>query len=269
MPVLSDIELVEHAVREAGAIARGFYGGHYKQWDKGKGQPVTDADVAVDRYLRETLRAARPDYGWLSEETEDDRTRLGAENAFVVDPIDGTIAFLKGRPHFAVSVAIVRRNRPVTACVYNPVMEEFFAASKGRGATLNGAAIHVSATSALEGCRVLAAKDMLTHPAWGKPPLEPWPAMHIESRNSIAYRMALVAAGTFDAALALSTKRDWDMAAADLIVHEAGGAATDHTGATLLYNRAETLQPSFVCANPALHARILERLRNVKLPRSS
>jgi len=269
VPASSDLALVEHAVREAGAIARGYFGGRYKTWDKGKGQPVTDADVAVDRFLHETLRAARPDYGWLSEETEDDPARLAAEYTFVVDPIDGTIAFLKGRPHFAISVAIVRQNRPVTACVYNPVTEEFFAAAKGQGAKLGGTAIHVSDRRNLEGCRLLAAKDMLIHPAWSKPPLTPWPAMHIESRNSIAYRMALVAAGAFDAAIALSAKRDWDMAAADLIVHEAGGVVTDHTGAMLFCNRAETLQPSFICAGPYLHARLLEQLRNVKLPRSS
>jgi myo-inositol-1(or 4)-monophosphatase len=267
VPDRSDFALVENAVREAGAIARGFFGGDYKRWDKGKGQPVTEADIAVDRYLRQTLTRARPDYGWLSEETDDDRTRLSAANTFVVDPIDGTVAFMKGRPHFAVSVAVVRAERPVTACVYNPVSEEFFAAAKGEGARLNGVPIHVSGCAEIEDCRMLASKTLFEHPGWNTPPLAPWPPMQVETRNSIAYRMALVACGSFDAALVLSTKRDWDMAAADLIVQEAGGMVTDHLGAVLRYNRAETLQPSMVCAGTALHARLLERLRNLKLPR--
>ena len=254
-------------MRAAGAIACKYYGGDYKKWDKGKGQPVTEADLAVDQYLRETLTAARPGYGWLSEETEDDPSRIERRNVFVVDPIDGTIAFLKNRPHFTICIAVVCDGRPVVGAVHNPVLDECFAATSGEGASLNGKAIHVSARTELEGCRMLSDRAMLEHPAWNNPPNRPWPPMHIETRNSVAYRMALVASGAFDATLALSAKRDWDMAAADLIVREAGGAMTTHTGDIPRYNGVHAIQPSLIAAAPALHAQILSRVGHINLQR--
>ncbi|MGN6516726.1 MAG: 3'(2'),5'-bisphosphate nucleotidase CysQ [Rhizomicrobium sp.] len=260
-----DRALIEEAVRSAGEIARRYYGGDYKRWDKGKGQPVTEADIAVDKYLRETLTAARPDYGWLSEETEDDPARLAKRSVFVVDPIDGTIAFLKNRPHFTVCVALVRDERAVIGVVLNPILNECYAASAEQGASLNGAPIHVSRRAQLEGGRMCAARSMFEHPAWNDPPNRPWPPMHIETRNSVAYRMALVASGAFDAAVALSAKHDWDMAAADIIVREAGGVVTTHDGTVPRYNRAQAIQPSFVAAGPALHEQILSRVRHLKL----
>lgn len=254
-------------MRAAGDIAKRYFGGEYRQWDKGAGQPVTEADLAVDKYLRETLTHARPDYGWLSEETEDDTSRLQKQNVFVVDPIDGTIAFLKKRPHFTICVALVRDGRPVLGVVLNPILDECFAASEGLGATMNGLAIHVSERAELEGCRMCAARDMLEHPAWNNPPNRPWPPMHIETRNSVAYRMALVAQGAYDATLALSAKRDWDMAAADIIVREAGGIVTTHDGSVPRYNGESTLQPSLIASGPKLHAEILSRVRHIKLQR--
>ena len=263
----ADAALIEQAVRKAGDIARQYFGGDYKQWDKGKGQPVTDADMAVDKYLRETLTVARPSYGWLSEETKDTPARRGKQFIFVVDPIDGTIAFMKGRPHFTICVAVVENDRPVAGAVYNPMLEEFYAASLGEGATLNGKPIHVSDRTTLEGCRMLGDRAMFQHTAWNRPPAMPWPPMEIETRNSIAYRMVLVAGGKFDATLALSSKRDWDMAAADLIVREAGGIVTTHDGAIPRYNGDKAIQPSLVCAGPALHKQILARVSHIKLPR--
>ena len=266
MPGRDDLALIEQAAREAGAIARSYFGGDYKKWDKGKGQPVTDADIAVDNFLRDALLKARPNFGWLSEETRDDPARHGCARVFVVDPIDGTVAFIKGRPHFAVAVAIVEDTRPTAAVVYNPVLDECFTAALGEGAAMNGAPIHASAQAAIEGCRMLGDKAMLSHPAWNNPPLTPWPEMHIETRNSIAYRMALVADGRFDAALALSAKCDWDLAAADLIVHEAGGLVTDHRGALLHYNGAVPIQRTMLAAAPHLHPLLVDKLRDIRLP---
>ena len=254
-------------MRAAGAIARKYFGGDYKQWSKGKGQPVTEADLAVDKYLRETLTAARPAYGWLSEETEDDSSRLEKRDVFVVDPIDGTIAFLKGKPHFTICAALVRDGRPVIGVVLNPVLDECFGANLGEGATLNGSTIHVSGRAELEGCRMLSDRAMLEHPAWDKPPNRPWPPMHIETRNSVAYRMALVGSGAFDATVALSAKRDWDMAAADIIVREAGGIVTAHDGALPRYNGVQAIQPSLIAAGPKLHAEILSRVHHINLQR--
>jgi myo-inositol-1(or 4)-monophosphatase len=262
----SDLELLESSVREAGAIARKFFGGSYKRWTKAQGSPVTEADLAVDRFLSESLRAARPGYGWLSEETDDDPARLTADAVFVVDPIDGTIAFLKGRPHFTICAAVVRDGRPTAGVVYNPILEECFRAREGAGAFRNGVAVQVGRRACVEGCRMLGDRQMLAHPAWDVPPNRPWPPMEIETRSSIAYRLALVADNSFDAMLALSAKRDWDLAAAHVILTEAGGIATAHDGGVLRYNRPDALQPSVVGANPALHAALLERIAHIKLP---
>lgn len=261
------LALLERAVRAGGGIARSFYGGSYKRWDKSKGNPVTEADLAVDAFLKDTLRAARPDYAWLSEETEDDPARLTAQSVFVVDPIDGTIAFMKAKPHFTICAGVVRDGLPVAGVVYNPISEECFTARLGHGAHLNGSPIHVSNRAALEGCRMLSDKAMLAHPAWDTPPNRPWPPMHVESRGSVAYRLVLVASGAFDATIALSSKRDWDLAAAQIVLNEAGGIVTAHTGAPLHYNRDTTIQPSLVAAGPGLHAAIIERVGHIVLPR--
>ena len=204
----------------------------------------------------------------LSEETEDDAQRLQARAVFVVDPIDGTIAFMKGRPHFTICAGIVVDGRPVAGAVYNPITEECFTARAGNGAFLNGAPIHVSGRDSIEGCRMLGDKAMFAHKAWDTPPNRPWPPMEIETRGSIAYRIALVACGQFDGMMALSAKRDWDIAAAEIIATEAGGDVTTHTGAKLRYNRESTLQPSLVAAGPKLQPLLLERVSHINLPRS-
>ena len=251
-----DLDLVERCVREAGAIAREIFAGHCKTWAKSDGSPVTEADLAVNKYLTEHLRPARPDYAWLSEESEDDRSRLSASRVFVVDPIDGTLAFVKRKPHFTVSVAVVENEQPVTACVYNPITDECFAAAAGEGAALNGAPIHVSDRDRLEGCNILISRASMADPRW----TAPWPEMHIENPNSIAYRVALVAAGRFDAGLTMAELHDWDLAAADLIIREAGGLLTSIDGERPRYNRESVAQPSALAAGPRLHAVLRSRL---------
>ena len=266
MPEADDLALLTEAAQGAGEIARRYFGGTYKQWDKGKGEPVTEADLAIDKYLRERLTAARPDYGWLSEESVDNEERKATRRTFIVDPIDGTIAFLKSKPHFTHALAIVEDGRPITAVVLNPITRECFAAQAGRGATLDGEPAHPSVTHMVEGCRMLAPKALFEHPAWSSAPNVPWPPMHVEQRNSIAYRLALVGAGIFDAAISLSSKHDWDLAAGDLIVQESGGRITDHRGQILRYNSAVPIQRSMVAAGPSLHPLLIERTRRLNLP---
>lgn len=261
----ADLALLEEAVREAGAIARRFYGGTFKKWNKAAGSPVTEADLAVDAFLTEKLCGARPDYGWLSEETEDDAARLKAARVFIVDPIDGTLAFVKNRPHFTICAGIVEDGRPIAGVVYNPITEECFRARAGGGAMLNGLPIHATTRTTVEGCRMLGDKPMFALPGWSEPPNIPWPPMEIESRSSIAYRIALVASGQFDAMLALTAKHDWDLAAADIILTEAGGKLTTHDGRILRYNGTEAIQPSVVGAGLALHAELLKRVGHLNL----
>ena len=264
----TDLDLLVEASIAAGREALKFFRNDVKIWWKNEGSsPVTAADHAANDILHAMLRGARPGYGWLSEETDDDPARLAAENVFIVDPIDGTVAFLKSKPHFTICAAVVRDGRPIAGVVYNPILEECFTAREGAGAFRNGSAIHVGQRAEIEGCRMLGDKQMLAHAAWNTPPNRPWPPMAIETRSSIAYRAALVADNSFDAMLALSAKRDWDLAAADIILTEADGIMTAHDGAVFRYNRSGAIQPSVVAANPILHAKLLERVSHIKLPR--
>ncbi|MBI1211893.1 MAG: 3'(2'),5'-bisphosphate nucleotidase CysQ [Alphaproteobacteria bacterium] len=258
----ADLDLLTRAAREAGAIAKAAFGSKPKTWEKSKGNPVTEVDLAVNLKLHELLLGARNDYGWLSEESADDPNRLSKQRVFVIDPIDGTLAFIKNKPEFTVCAAVVDNGRPVAAVIFNPMTDELFAAVQGARATLNGKPISVSSTAKLEGARTLVAKDVIRHPAWPRP----WPEMTVENRASIAYRMALVACGTFDSMLSFSSKHEWDIVAGDLIVREAGGLVTSHTGAELRYNQPIPHLRSVICAGPAMHEAILERTRDIKLP---
>jgi myo-inositol-1(or 4)-monophosphatase len=257
-----DLELLTSCIREAGQIAREGFEGSPKSWEKSKGNPVTETDLAVDRFLNERLCGARPEYGWLSEESSDNHERLTRKRLFVVDPIDGTIAFIKRKPEFVVCGAVVEGGVPIVAALLNPITDEMFTARRGAGAWLNGHAIAVSRRAELEGCRMLVARDVIEHKAWTRP----WPTMELGKRGSIAYRMALVANGTYDGMMALSAKHEWDSAAGTLIVQEAGGLATSHAGAALRYNQEIPTHRSLVCAGPALHRAIMARTDRIVLP---
>lgn len=257
----ADLALIAEAAQEAGALALKLRSEgleiEYKEGDS----PVTNADLAADALLKAKLGAARPDYGWLSEETADDPARLSKRRLFVVDPIDGTRAFLKDRPWWAVSIAVVEDRRPIAGVVFAPQLEETFDAIAGGGARLNGEPIAASAAEAIEGCGMLGDPRMFSHPAW---PI-PWPSMRVESKNSTAYRICAVGAGMFDAALALVPKHDWDLAAADLIAGEAGAFVGDHRGRPFRYNGPLPSQPSLICTAPRLAPLILERVRHIAI----
>jgi myo-inositol-1(or 4)-monophosphatase len=240
-------EQVAAAVRGAGALAREAFGKPVKTWLKGT-SPVSEIDIAVDVLLKQHLAAIAPDAGWLSEETEDAPARLMAPRVWIVDPIDGTRAFLAGRPDWAVSVALVETGRPVVGALYAPVSEEFFLAIAGSGATRNGAPIGVSPGDAIAGARVGGPKGYLDRLAAVAPAFTIEPRVH-----SLALRLARVAEGTLDVAVAGGNSHDWDLAAADLLVHEAGGALTTTAGATLVYNGATPVHGVLVAAGRPRH----------------
>lgn len=256
-----DHALLLSAIAQAGAIARRFYQADFDRWDKGKNDPVTEADVAIDTMLRTELMAARPAYGWLSEETEDNPDRLGCDIVWIVDPIDGTRAFIKGLPHFVVSIALSWKGQPVSAAIYNPITDDLYEAQKGQGALLNGIAIQVSECQEIENCRMLGDAALFASQKWQYP----WPEMQIESRNSIALRMGMVASGAWDACLTLAHKADWDIAASDLIVSESGGQATNHRGETFTYNLQNPKHHAVVTAGPALHTKLIDRVSHISL----
>ena len=259
---LADLILIREAAAVAGQMAVDLRAAGLERHTKSDGSPVTNADLAVDAYLRATLTEARPDYGWLSEETADDPLRLSRERVFIVDPIDGTRAYIRDRPWWGVSIALVEAGLPIAGVVVAPDRGETFEATVGGGARLNGKTIAASDTPDLEGAFMLADLQMLKHPDWPTP----WPEMRVESRNAIAYRLCSVACGDVDAMFALSPKMEWDMAAGDLIAREAGCLVTDHRGRPLAYNRAKPSWPSLVCAGPALHRLILSRVQPIDLP---
>jgi myo-inositol-1(or 4)-monophosphatase len=251
-----DRDRLADAVREAGALALQTFRVELRSWIKGKSSPVSEADLDVDALLRRRLLALRP-AGWLSEETEDDPARLRQDEVWVVDPIDGTRGYLEGSPEWTVSVALVRRGRPVIAALYAPVSDELFLAVAGGGATRNGNPISASTGGQLAGAKFAGPKRRL------EPLMEIEPTMHIVPRvPSLALRLARVAHGVIDATIAGPNSHDWDLAAADLLVHEAGGKLTTLTGESPTYNRREPVHDVLVAAGRERHAVLLGLIRD-------
>ncbi len=257
MPETDDLDLLVAAARRAGEIALSYWRNKPESWEKEAGAgPVTEADHAVNDMLHDRLRTARPDYGWLSEESDDGPARLACENLFIVDPIDGTRAFIAGDEAWAHSLAVARGGQVVAAVIYLPAKDKLYAARAGGGAVLNGVPIHPSDRDSLDGATVLSAKNMLTADRWrgGTPPV----TRHF--RPSLAYRMALVAEGRFDAMLTLRDTWEWDVAAGTLIVREAGAEVADRRGNAPRFNNRAPLLPGLLAAPAPVLRGLLDRL---------
>lgn len=253
----SDLTLLTDIAFEAGKLARSFVGEaldiQHKPDDAG---PVTAADHAVNDLLEDRLRSARPDYGWLSEESPDSDARLSAQRVFVIDPIDGTRSFIEGSKAWSHSMAIVENGTPVAAVVYLPMMDRMYSASLGDGARLNGHLIAVSETEQATGANVLATKPSLEPRFWTRSA----PAINRHYRPSLAYRLSLVAEGRYDAMFTFRRSWEWDIAAGALIMSEAGARVTDRRGAALRFNNAIPQSDGVLGANPALHAALLNQM---------
>ncbi len=256
-----DAALLQETVRDAGALARSMFRTELKTWTKGASSPVSEADIAVNDLLEARLRAATPDYGWLSEESADDAARLARRLTWIVDPIDGTRNYLGGHDEWCVSVALVEDAAPVLAAVFAPVSDEFFFAARDRGTTLNGQAVRAAGGSALDFSRVAGPKPMVErlNVSGGEIKLHP-------RIGSLALRLCRVAHGGLDAAFAGGNSHDWDLAAADLIVQEADGRMSDLSGDPILYNRREVTHGVLVAAGRDRHASIVAHFRNRPLP---
>ncbi len=253
----ADLTLLQDAALAAGEIALKYFRADPETWDKGGGQgPVTEADLEIDRMLRHELLAARPDYGWLSEETEDNTARLHHDHVFIIDPIDGTRAFINGEQSFSHSLAIARRGQVVAGVVHLPVRAQTYAARAGAGASLNGAAINVSGCTDIDAAQVLGARPNFDAGNWRGGA----PGWKRHFRPSLAYRLALVGQGRFDAMLTLRAAWEWDVAAGDLIVTQAGGAVSGARGEATSYNNPTPQLSGMIAAPKNLHTGIVDRL---------
>jgi myo-inositol-1(or 4)-monophosphatase len=253
-----DLALLTEAALRSGEIALRFWKRTPRFWDKGGTHgPVTEADIAVNDMLAETLRAARPDYGWLSEETVDDGTRHAAERVFIIDPIDGTRAFLAGEDTFAHSLAVAERGRVTAAAVYLPALDRLYTACDHGPALRDGQEIAVSARAGIDGATLLTTQANLSPDLWpgGVPELKR------SFRASLAYRLCLVAEGRHDGMLTLRDAWEWDIAAGTLIAERAGAVVTDRRGARIAFNAAPPQAAGVLAAPPGLHGALMDRLR--------
>ena len=256
-----DYALLKKAAREAGELGLTYFRKPISVERKMDGTEVSEADLALDVALKLALCGPRPGYGWLSEETEDNPARLERKRVWMVDPIDGTNAFLRHVPEWTISAALVEDGRPVLGVVFNPATDEFFHAMRGDGAFLNDRPIAASEKCALDGALLIASGGLFKKKIWK----EPWPEVKTKWVNSVAYRLALVACGRADATISLSNKSEWDLAAASLLVEEAGGVVTDNHGRAHRYNRPSPRLPSLVASGKALHPLLIERTDRIDL----
>ncbi|KWV91341.1 3'(2'),5'-bisphosphate nucleotidase CysQ [Erythrobacter sp. YT30] len=245
---------LEQIIREAGRIALSRWpgGGHdLASWDKTPGNPVSEADLEVDAFLKRELRALLPSAGWLSEETADDEDRLNRDLLWMVDPVDGTRDFIRGRDGWAVSVALISAGKPLLGTLFAPARGEIFSAEAGRGAQLNGKPITASRRTKLGGARIPvdqlpeAVNDLLI----------------VQKPNSIALRIAMVAADQADLVATLRWGYEWDVAAATLIAREAGAQVSEAFGKPLNFNKRDPRDFGVLVSSPAIHEAIAQRIR--------
>jgi myo-inositol-1(or 4)-monophosphatase len=239
-----DLRLLERAAHAAGARAMEFFGREPDVWWKNEGRsPVSAADLAANDTLNAMLLTARPSYGWLSEETDDDPARLSCETLFVIDPIDGTRSFIAGKDVWCVSAAVVHRGRPVAGVLVAPALGEVYASFAGGPALKNGTEISVASPQDAQVFRLAAAEDMLSR--LDRAHLGDVQRMpHVPS---LAYRIAMAADGRIDGTLVKTNSHDWDLAAADLILANAGGGLVTLDGQPLVYNRPD-VRHGILCA---------------------
>ncbi len=212
---------------------------------KNKGQPVTEADIKIDQYLKDFFKRKTPNFGWLSEETSDDGSRFKNEFFWCLDPIDGTRSFINNKPEYTISLALIKNNIPILGFVVNPETREFFFAKKNKGAFCNDKKIKVNKKKRIELCKYAISNSEISKLSELK---------FIEKKNiikmgSIAYKIALVAKGEIDIAISFTKKNDWDIAAADLILQEAGGNINEINGKLVQYNTPDLKIKSILASN--------------------
>lgn len=251
-----DLALLTDAARAAGEIALRFWKRNPKTWQKGEQGPVTEADLAVNDMLKSALLTARPGYGWLSEESPDDPARLECEHVFIIDPIDGTRAFIVGETAFAHSLAIARNGVVTAGVVYLPALDRLYTASIAAPALRDGQPIRCSARTEVEGANMLTTQASLSPDHWP----HGVPDIRRSFRTSLAYRLCLVAEGRHDGMLTMRDAWEWDIAAGSLIAARAGAVVTDKAGVAVQFNAATPVASGVIAAPPGIHAKVMALL---------
>ena len=254
----TELALARRAARDAGGILRRhWHRGGYTIGSKGRDNPVTEADLEADRALKEILRRPFPDYGWLSEETADSAERLDRRRVWIVDPLDGTKEFIKGVPEFCVAIALVDGGVPVVGVTYNPIKREMYWAARGMGCHLNTRRVRVTRTRTLRRATVLASRSETARGEWqvfqG--------ALEVSPTGSVAYKLAMVAAGKGDATFTRSPKSEWDVASGAALIAEAGGRITDIRGRDIRFNQRDVKLEGLIADNGLLHAALLKTIK--------
>jgi len=250
-----ELTLAQKAARAAGEILRGHWRrGDYQIGSKGKDNPVTQADLEADRALKRLLHDPFPEYGWLSEETADSEARLKCRRVWIVDPLDGTKEFIQGIPEFCVAVALVEEGHPVLGVTYNPITHEMFWSARGMGCHLNTEAVRVTRTRVLRRANVLASRSETARGEWevfhGR--------LRVSPTGSVAYKLALVAAGKGDATFTRSPKSEWDIASGAALLAEAGGTMTDIHGTMIRFNQRRVKVAGMIADNTVLHEQLVK-----------
>jgi len=252
-----ELEVAVDAARAAGALVRHWYEGTVTVRDKSHDNPLTEADTEANQCIHEHISTAFPHDGWLSEETKDSPGRLHKARVWIIDPLDGTKEFLLRIPEFCVCIALAEAGQPVLGVSYNPVTDELFAGGPGHGVTLNGAAVHVSDVRDLARARMLASRSETKRGEWTEFEAE----LSVEVTGSVAFKLALIAAGRGDATFSLTPKNEWDICAGAALIAGAGGRITDRHGDLLRFNQPDPWRPGIIASNGVLHDPIVAMLR--------
>jgi myo-inositol-1(or 4)-monophosphatase len=260
-----ELDVAQRAARAAGAIVRRYYEGtvavDYK--DRARDNPVTAADQEADACIKEMVRGAFPDDGWLSEETRDSRQRLDRSRVWIVDPLDGTKEFIQHIPELCVCIALVEHGAPVVGVEFNPITDELFAAARGGGLQVNGRPARTSDVAEVAAARILVSRSEDKRGEWDVFK----PRVRVELTGSVAFKLALIAAGRGDGTFSLTPKHEWDICAGAALLLEGGGRITDCYGQPLRFNQERPLLPGIIATNARLFDGIRALIQELAPPR--
>jgi myo-inositol-1(or 4)-monophosphatase len=261
-----ELELAREAALSAGEILERYFRDRgFEIEQKGKDNPVTTADFDADHEIKRLLRAPFPEYGWLSEETADNPDRLSCHRVWIVDPLDGTKEFIKGIPEFVIAIALAEDGHAILGVTYNPIKREMFWCARGSGCYMDSRPVHVTPTPTLEHATVLASRSETSRGEWknyeGK--------LRVNPIGSVAYKLALVAAGRADATFTRTPKSEWDIASGAALIVEAGGRITDIDGSEMRFNKPSVKLKGFVASNTLLHGEIERLVPHPDRPKTS